>query len=154
MKEKEIHLTSEEIDYLLKGTIHWEDIASRTAGSWRKPMGTGSKGSESRDFLRKAPFKDIEETKDFGQSTIETKVSERNPFDEKAFERSFNNQENKHEGFKRDSNEDKANEDFLGNINEDFFEREQPFWSGTKVYIVLSLMGCITLGTWAYFVFA
>jgi len=33
-------------------------------------------------------------------------------------------------------------------------EEEELFWSGTKVYVLLSLVGVITLGTWFYFVFA
>lgn len=96
MKEKEVRLTSEEIDYLLKGTIHWEDVSSRVDGTLRKP-------------IDKAP------KKDFG---LERKEDIEDPFEV------------------------------------DLFEEDHPFWSGTKVYILLSLMGCITLVTWAYFVFA
>lgn len=98
MKEKEIHLTLEEIDYLLKGTVHWEDIAPRATGPLRKPMNMGAGGKEAANFAGEA--------------------------------------------------------NFAGDMKGDFFEEDQPFWSGAKVYIILSLMGCLTLGTWAYFVFA
>ncbi|SHN53076.1 hypothetical protein [Desulfitobacterium chlororespirans] len=137
MKEKEIRLTSEEIDYLLKGTIHWEDIASRTAGPLRKSVDPGTKEAESGDYLKKPSFKDIEQTK----------VPERGPFNSEGQGRNFNHNEKDRESFnfKEDTDEDFA---------EDFLAEDQPFWSGTKVYIILSLTGCITLGTWAYFVFA
>ena len=116
MKEKEIHLTTEEIDYLLKGTIHWEDILKRENAPFRKPMDksldTAAKTiSKPRDFLANPPaeHQEMDIFSDFDY----------NPADDI-----------------------------------DSYEEEQPFWSGAKVYILLSLTGTITLGTWAYFVFA
>jgi hypothetical protein len=38
MKEKELHLTVDEIDYLLKGMIHWDEIESRVDAQQRKPI--------------------------------------------------------------------------------------------------------------------
>jgi hypothetical protein len=38
MKEKEVYLSREEIDYLLKGSIHWEEIETRVDTPYRKPI--------------------------------------------------------------------------------------------------------------------
>jgi hypothetical protein len=38
MKEKEVHLSIDEIDYLLQGSIHWNDIESRVNAPLRKPI--------------------------------------------------------------------------------------------------------------------
>lgn len=107
MKKKEIHLTSEEIDYLLKGTIHWEDIARREDTPFRKPMDSAANKSHSaRGFIANPSSENQEEI-----------------ISQKYF------------------------------VEEKIPQEAQPFWSGAKVYIVLSFMLCITLGTWAYFVF-
>ncbi len=38
MKEKQVRLTAEEIDYLLKGSILWDDIEPRVEVPLRKPI--------------------------------------------------------------------------------------------------------------------
>lgn len=83
MKEKEVRLTVEEIDYLLKGSIHWDDIESRVGAPLRKPL---------EPKYEKRPL-------------------------EKAI-------------------------------------ASEPLLEGNTVYWVLSGVVFITLGTWAYFVFA
>lgn len=99
MKEKEVRLTVEEIDYLLKGSIHWDDIELRVEAPLRKPI------EPKKDSVEKA------------------RVSERLP-EESAL---------------KDSLHDPA--------------FSQPFLQGNKVYWLLSGVGFLTLGTWAYFVF-
>lgn len=100
MKEKEVRLTVEEIDYLLKGSIHWDDIEPRVEVPFRKP---------------------IEPKKDSQEKAI---VSERLP----------------EESVLKDTRQKPA--------------FSQPFLQGNKVYWLLSGVGFITFGTWAYFVFA
>lgn len=39
MKEKQVRLSVEEIDYLLKGSIHWDDIEPRVEVPLGKPIG-------------------------------------------------------------------------------------------------------------------
>lgn len=190
MKEKEVRLTSEEIDYLLKGTIHWEDISTRVDGPLRKPIDKAVK----KDFglEGKEGFKATERNSFGSRETGETRgtrgISEpgetrelRNFGDSRGFRetwdakgakgiRETNEARGTEEARERpfssgasrnfltrtsfDFNEDYKGVDHEQEGIEDLFEEDHPFWTGTKVYIVLSLMGCITLGTWAYFVFA
>lgn len=100
MKEKEVRLTVEEIDYLLKGSIHWNDIEPRVEVSLRKPI------EPKRDSPEKA------------------RVLERPP----------------EQSVRIDSHQDPA--------------VSEPFLEGNRVYWLLSGVGFLTLGIWAYFVFA
>ncbi|MGE4273382.1 MAG: hypothetical protein AB7E31_11000 [Desulfitobacterium sp.] len=109
MKEKEIRLTPEEIDYLLKGTIHWEDLSARSEGPLRSTIDPAVPKDASVSLSH--------------EPRVRSKFTAQN-----------------------DPEPDKNDLDDEGDPT--------LFWSGTKVYILLSVMGCITLGTWAYFVFA
>lgn len=100
MKEKEVRLTGEEINYLLKGSIHWDDIEGRVEVPLRKPI----------EPIRKPPE--------------EARGSEHLP----------------EESVIKDLRQDPA--------------FPQPFLQGNKVYWLLSGVISITLGIWAYFVFA
>lgn len=54
MKERKIYLTPEEINYLVKGTIHWEDVKGRVDATPRKPIESrGHKGLEEPILPRK-----------------------------------------------------------------------------------------------------
>lgn len=55
MKIKEIELTPEEIDYLLRGNIHWDDLQEKNAQKVRKPIGS-------------IPFKEIRKEPPKGES--------------------------------------------------------------------------------------
>lgn len=139
MKEKEIRLTSEELDYLLKGTIHWEDISSRGEAPLRKPVDAPSKRDDRAEDFR-------------------TRIKNQNQGWDKDYTKNL-------KGHNKDHNKDYSI-DVEINYDQKFLEEEQsleenwsfeearPFWSGSKVYILLTLVGGITLGTWAYFVFA
>ncbi|AGA67944.1 hypothetical protein Desdi_0398 [Desulfitobacterium dichloroeliminans LMG P-21439] len=110
MKEKEIRLTPEEIDYLLKGTIDWEDLSARTERPLRRTIDLAVPKNVSGSLSHEAWVRSEQSARD-------------------------------------------DNERDDGNDQDDEVD-QLPFWSGTKVYILLSVMGCITLGTWVYFVFA
>lgn len=113
MKEKEVRLTVEEINYLLKGSILWDDIEPRVEAPLRKPI------EPKKDPLEKAVF-------------AETLLDEPRlkDFREKDPELAEVLQTHEITGFSK------------------------PFLEGNKVYWVLSTVILITLGTWAYFVFA
>jgi hypothetical protein len=156
MKEKEIKLTAEELDYLLKGTLHWDDIAWRGESSLRKPFEQEFKQGKSEDFK--------------GKLRAENPAIEHSSFDllDKNSSDTLNHYyHGDNESAVQVSNEatpfprkrvfeDKWPLDqdiFMDDEELDIEEEEETFWSGTKVYILLSLVVCITLGTWAYFVF-
>lgn len=75
MKEKEVHLTLEEIDYLIKGSIHWNDIESRVDAPSRKPIVTNNiksplvKSEHEKDPIHKQdqPYR---ESQSFNQSEL------------------------------------------------------------------------------------
>ena len=109
MKEKEVHLTVEEIDYLLKGSIHWDDIEFRVDAPSRKPIETRK---------QKSPLEQSELGK-FSAFTESERVNHLEP-----------------------------------TLGDSLITATKPFLQGNGVYWVLSGVGIITLGTWAYFVFA
>lgn len=115
MKEKEIELSTEEIRYLLKGTIHWQDIEEKD-----KPV------VRSSAILRKegevVPPKKEETQKIEIKRSSETESNERS----------------------------ELNRVLLGDkkgMNPHILE-------GRPVAFLLTIVGLLTVTTWAYFVFA
>lgn len=130
MKEKEIRLTSQEIDYLLKGTIQWDDILSRQQSSLRKPLDIPNEQEDKWKSWKPEEPEEYEEPVELKGWDFRRKDYQKDNPPSKDFP----------EGDSR-----------LQDYEE---ENELPFLSGTKVYLLLSFTACIVLGTWIYFVFA
>ena len=146
MKEKEINLTVEELDYLLKGTLHWEDIAWRGATPLRKPL-------EQQTIFNlhpKAYPKELKQESQEDQNYHTSSSYAGNSSQEVAMEAAPFPKKRVFED-KWPLDKDIFEDDSLDSLEP---EEEELFWSGTKVYVLLSLVGVITLGTWFYFVFA
>jgi hypothetical protein len=126
MKEKEVRLSQEEIDYLLNGSIHWNDIETRVEAPLRRkfenPQESGSssdKGNEPESFLTNARLDETGyDQRKAAQKPDELKID----FPESELERKST--------------------------------LAKPFLEGKQVYWVLAGVVSLTLGIWAYFVFA
>lgn len=128
MKEKHVRLTVEEIDYLLKGSIHWDDIELRVEVPLRKPI---------------EPRVEVPLGKPIGPK-YENRPLERVIADEFSTEDSMLKEPRLKDS--RAELDDSPLSQEVGST--------KPFLEGNKVYWVLSGVSFLTLGTWIYFVFA
>lgn len=167
MKEKQVRLTAEEIDYLLKGSIHWDDIERRVEVPLRKSMEPRVEAPVRKplepfaeDSLQALKLDDLkvegsglEEGLRPRPPRFEDDLKRRGPrLEEDLRLREFRFEEDfKLKDDPRLIDSEAKSEDALLPQEGDF---AKPLLEGKAVYWVLSGVSFLTLGTWIYFVFA